>query len=74
MDNPCPLSLTSGRDRFGFYRGYPPSAVPGFDPWTFGSKAPSFAHVATEAAWIKLLKLGVFLSYCFPYCFLLVFS
>ena len=73
MDNPCPSSLTSGLSGLVFIEVILPLAVPGFDPWTFGSKSPSFAHVATEAAWIKLLKLGVVLSYCFPYCFLLVF-
>ena len=65
MDNPCPASLTSGRVRLGFYRGYPPSAVPGFEPVTFGSQVPSFAHVATEAAWLELLKLGVILPLLF---------
>ena len=59
MVNPCPYSLTSGRDRFGFLRGYPPSAVPGFEPGTFGSEARCFAHVATEAAWILPAKLSL---------------
>ena len=74
MDNPCPYSLTSGLSGLVFIEVILPLAVPGFDPWTFGSKAPSLAHVATEAAWLELLKLGVILSLLFlmlfPCCFL----
>ena len=52
-----------------FFKRLATSAVPGFEPVTFGSQVPSFAHVATEAAWIKLLKLKVIL----PLLFLIVF-
>ena len=33
--------------------------MPGFDPWTFGSKAQSLTSVATAAARIGLPKLRV---------------
>ena len=74
MDNPCPYSLTSGLSGLVFIEVILPLAVPGFDPWTFGSKVPSFARVATEAAWIKLLKLKVILSLLFPIVFLSCFA
>ena len=74
MDNPCPSSLTSGLSGLVFIEVILPLAVPGFEPQTFGSEVPSLARVATEAAWLKLLKLRVVLSLLFPYCFLAVFS
>ena len=42
-----------------------PLQLPGFDPWTFGSKAQSLTCVATAPAWISLPKLRVVLSFAF---------
>ena len=41
---------------------------------TFGSQVPSSAHVATEAAWLKLLKLRVVLLLLFPIVFFSCFA
>ena len=41
----------------------------GFDPWTFGSKAPSLTSRATTPAWSSLPKLRVVLLPLFPYMF-----
>ena len=42
------------------------SAVPGFDPWTFGSRAQALTHVATATARLEPPKLRVILnSLCF---------
>ena len=42
------------------------SAVLGFEPRTFGSGVPSFAHIATEAARLLPAKLSlILLAYCY---------
>ena len=48
-----------------------PSATPGFDPWTFGSRAKSSNHRATAVARTEPPKPRVVL---FPYVFSIVFS
>ena len=70
-----PAHLPSLRGASGsvFRRGQPASAIPGFDPWTFGSKVQFSARVATETARPQLLKLRVYLPLLFPYCFSLLF-